>query len=681
MILKEKTENKDMGELWYKKVSYEDAKDLIKESLANTVSSFIAAGYWLKYIRDKKSYEKEGYSSLWEMAEQEFGLKESEASRAMGMNDKYSVAGNSPVMLEKYIGYNKSQLQEMLTMTEKQLEKATVDMKVQELRQLKKTGATPEELGMLREVLAYYAGTAYVEIYKVSGETEREVSGIIKEKLEGDVPVKYENKVFFTGDDKDELVERITGEVLATYTPDVAVGMILEEYLKLYEVRQRKRKPDIRGICDDAYCSECGKELNEPDSGLEVSIMCPRCGQVVDWSGYESIESGKEPQKPVFTECEEVFKEEVEREFVATSQEPVFTESDVLLETEILEEIEQEKEEIVEYLDFEILDQEEEEKEDITIVDGEFREIPVVEETSAYGFPKTVYPEGSSISTKGCGHKYNCFCCAQECGIRQEDRYCVETPMGNPFTCTTMNILDLLEVEMGDVCQFVDHELACHTAGGQEPVPCCKLCQVEICGYRCGRSAHPKIDEKDVVEVKDTQMAAVEKSELYQIKKILETEKELLDEYLKIEDLPQFTVKRQKIIVGALANMLCELESTEEVEVKEQPELTILKNNEQRQEFISNYREWPVWIEQPLTGERYYRYEFENGTAFVVRVYFHKCFDITSSYHKKWEDRYKDDWGAEEYYIVTEGKYFKDCLTNKSQMVEFLKNLQKEKNR
>ena len=141
-----------MNELWYEKVSYEDAKDLIKESLANTVSSFVAAGYWLKYIRDKKAYEKEGYSSLWEMAEKEFGLKESEASRAMGMNDKYSVDGNSPIMLEKYVRYNKSQLQEMLTMTEEQLEKVTADMKIQELRQLKKTGATPEEYGKLHEL-------------------------------------------------------------------------------------------------------------------------------------------------------------------------------------------------------------------------------------------------------------------------------------------------------------------------------------------------------------------------------------------------------------------------------------------------------------------------------------------------------------------------------------------------
>ena len=476
------------------------------------------------------------------------------------MNKKYSVGGNSPIILEKYSMYSKSQLQEMLTIKSEEVEqKVTADMTVDEIRQLKKMGATIEELAMLREVLSYYTKIAYADICMVPMEQQRKVSEIIREKLDMAVPIKVGNKVFFTGDDKDEMVERETGEVLATYVPDLAVKIILEEYEKLHEVRQIKKKPNVRGLCDNAYCSECGYGLNEPDSGLEVSLVCPGCGQAVDWSGYEGE---KEPPEPVKTESDGVLGADMVTESVATSQEPVKTESEVLLETEIVEEIEVQEEVITEYLDFEVLDDEEgEEKEEVTIIDGEFREVSVMEES-------------------------------------------------------------------------------------------------------------------EVVEVEIIQTAAVEKEKTLDIKKVLETEKKLLDSYLEFEDLPESTLVRQKIIVGALANMLCELENMEEVQEKEQPELTLLKNNDQRQGFIARYREWPVWIEQPLTGERYYRYEFENGTAFVVRVYFHKCFDITS-YSKKWEDRYRDDWGAEEYYIVTEGKHFKDCLTNKSQMIEFLKNLQK----
>ena len=47
------------------------------------------------------------------------------------------------------------------------------------------------------------------------------------------------------------------------------------------------------------------------------------------------------------------------------------------------------------------------------------------EPKSFFGLPKTVYPEGSLLSTKGCGDgKYTCFSCARPCGIRQEERYC-----------------------------------------------------------------------------------------------------------------------------------------------------------------------------------------------------------------------------------------------------------------
>lgn len=616
---------KNLEAVWYKNASYTEKIELAREKLSNMVGSFVEAGYWIRSIWEDEECKKHGYSTIWEMAEAEFGLKKSEASRAINMNKKYSVGGNSPIILEKYSMYSKSQLQEMLTIKSEELEqKVTADMTVEEIRQLKKTGATVEELEMLREVLVHYAQGAYAEIFKVSRELGGEISEIIKEKLEWDVPVKYGNKVFFTGDDKDELVERVTGEVLVAYAPDIAVKMILEEYQKLHEVRQIKEAPE-----------------------------------------------------PVNTESDRALEAESVTESVATSQEPVNTESEVLLETEIVEEIEVQEEVITEYLDFEVLEEEEEEEnEEVTIIDGEFRELPVVEELSAYGFMKTVYPEGSSLATVGCGYKYSCFNCAQNCGIRQEERYCVEAPLGNPFTCTTMNVMELLEVEMGDICQFVNHELACYTAGSHEPVPCCKLCQVEICGYRCGKSVHPKKDKTDMVEVEDSQVAAVETNELANIKKILGTEKMLLESYLEFDDLPEFTLVRQKIIVGALANMLCELEEIGEKEVIEQPELTILKNNDQRQEFIAGYVNWPVWIEQPLTGEKYYRYEFENGTTFVVKVYFHKCFDYNLR-SVKWEERYKDDWGAEEYYIVSDGKHFKDCLTNKSAMIEFLKNLQK----
>lgn len=205
---------------------------------------------------------------------------------------------------------------------------------------------------------------------------------------------------------------------------------------------------------------------------------------------------------------------------------------------------------------------------------------------------------------------------------------------------------------------------------GYGGVQCCSQCG-ESCNSRCGWIDEPYVPETEEPLFEDDLMA---------VKHILEQEKKTLDDFLEVGGLPEMTVFRQKTIVGALAAMVYDLENAgqeaEEPE-SEQPELPVMKNDSQRKAFIDSYQEWPVWIDTKVTGERYYRYDFRNGTSFVVKVYFHKCFDYKSS-AKKWEDQFHDDWGTEEYYILVDGKHFKDCLTNKSAMVESLKHLQKK---
>lgn len=109
-------------------------------------------------------------------------------------------------------------------------------------------------------------------------------------------------------------------------------------------------------------------------------------------------------------------------------------------------------------------------------------------ELSAYGTKKMVRPEDSLLDTEGCEGGHDCFSCSMDCGIRQKDRYCMEAPLGKPFPCATMNVLDSLRQDVGDKCQFISHELAYHRSGDHEPDPCCKECK-EPCGYACSRAA------------------------------------------------------------------------------------------------------------------------------------------------------------------------------------------------
>ena len=111
-----------------------------------------------------------------------------------------------------------------------------------------------------------------------------------------------------------------------------------------------------------------------------------------------------------------------------------------------------------------------------------------------------------------------------------------------------------------------------------------------------------------------------------------------------------------------------------EEEKAEQPELPRLKNNDQRAAFVDDYESWPLWIDNQETGEKYYRYDLPDGTSFVVKVYHAMIFlgwEVESG------SRYEEGYGLSEQYILKPGKFFRDCRTIRSAMIENLKELQK----
>ena len=126
---------------WYEKLNYTETKDIIKEKLQNMSRDFVAIGFYLKLIRDKSLFLEDGYKSIWEFAEDNYGIKRSTASRWMAMNDKFSKNGNTPILSEEYISFGKSQLQEMLYLDDKQMEEVKPDMTAREIRGNTYTGS------------------------------------------------------------------------------------------------------------------------------------------------------------------------------------------------------------------------------------------------------------------------------------------------------------------------------------------------------------------------------------------------------------------------------------------------------------------------------------------------------------------------------------------------------------
>ncbi|MBD5461493.1 MAG: hypothetical protein HDR24_00305 [Lachnospiraceae bacterium] len=331
-----------------------------------------------------------------------------------------------------------------------------------------------------------------------------------------------------------------------------------------------------------------------------------------------------------------------------------------------------------------------------TIIDGEYREIEEPEpkeeniatsqpdeegcqkeKLSPYGLSKTIYPEGSLLTTVGCGNKYDCFSCAQDCTIRQEDRYCVEAPMGNPFNCTTMGVLKNLKTEIGDRCQFVDSSLAYHTSGNNKAEPCCKECQ-ESCGYRCQRSQQPQNPETEDSDA-ESEEEYIPEDDLPVVKRVLKQEKKILDDYLEVGGLPEMTVLRQKIIVGALSSMVRNLEDMElesDPEEITQMELPVLKNNDQRKEWLAGYKAWGLWYRDENIDVNYYKYDFEDGSRLVVAEYPQR--------YEYWNDKRSDDYyfhlleKNKKSYKKTYDEQYRNSTDSETYLVDFLKKLQKK---
>lgn len=119
------------------KVGYQDSIDIIFDELHKTRKSFIKIGWYLKHINDEKMYEEEGYSTIYEFAQDKFSISQPTATRFINLCIEFSVNHDSPELDEKYIDFSVSQLFEMLPMKQEEKEQITPDMTVKEIRTVK----------------------------------------------------------------------------------------------------------------------------------------------------------------------------------------------------------------------------------------------------------------------------------------------------------------------------------------------------------------------------------------------------------------------------------------------------------------------------------------------------------------------------------------------------------------
>lgn len=589
---------------WYENMTYEEAKSILREKMDNLKMSFIAAGYYLKYIRDHEQFREDGYESIWEFAEDNYGIKKSTASRWMSMNDKFSKGGNSPILAEEFRGFEKSQLQEMLYLDDKQIETVTPDMTVKEIREVRK----PEEP---------------VKELKKPDETDREYLNAAAKKL-----IKSLWKWFLQ-----DYTNRV---LLVDKSPEEIKGELGKDH-------RHWHFPTDNGVASINLFDDYVQIWNENYEYIGDFEWFYLAAAIQSMWNHVSLEKAQEAQKL-------------------------------------------------------------EEDEKISPIDR--------------GCITGKNPNG------------NCVCCGKD-GVE----CCGQCDDGCNSRCGWIDSVVATSQQQEENAEYIPGkcmykpELPCSlseeamrtpgTGEGNCGEVCCWECPEEDCKLRCNASErrertvatsqqeeaepvlamNPPEEESDPeseliteenVEVVDTDGEELTE-ELYEetsdqsdsdlLKEELDKAKDNLDLMRSCYSEKDIRVRKQKLLVGALAGMICDLNMSD-IPKPEQPELPIFRNNDQRKKWLRDYKSWGLWYEDENIGVRYYKYDFDNGARLIAEVYEHE--EVDFRWKPELETCYLHLIGGPEPSrngaIPKWTRHEKYCKhpSNETELVEFLKYVQKE---
>lgn len=134
---------------------YIQCKNDIKNNLGSIAKSFVRIGWLLTKIEKSGAYKNDGYSSVSEFAQAEYGMNKSGVSRFKKIYEKYSVPGDTPKLRDEYKEFNQSQLEEMLQIPEEDYVMLHPEANKEDFRELKRfnreNDSNPENLWSWKE--------------------------------------------------------------------------------------------------------------------------------------------------------------------------------------------------------------------------------------------------------------------------------------------------------------------------------------------------------------------------------------------------------------------------------------------------------------------------------------------------------------------------------------------------
>jgi hypothetical protein len=592
---------------WYKDILLVDAKEFIRANINSASRSFVAIGYYLKYIRNNEMFTEDGYQSIWEFAKSEFGIGKSSASRFMAINDRFSKDGNSPVLTEQYKDFSSSKLSEMLTMTDDQLEQVSIGTTVAEIREIKQP--------VKEEVVA----TSQQE----SNEIEQEFQCFDKLAAywcKRNITVElYE----LAKSDKDEDIDVFNHYFKEKYIHD---GYAPAHDTPGYEISYKTDKSGIHFVDDEktGYSWQLFIDLVHQELDNDSPAAKP-ANYHENEEGLKRIKSIRKELKNSKSVTESV---EAEPEYIETVSETVDNEPEIVNDVDEADTPERE----CSNCNYNDMDPD------------EYRRRHLIKPTE---FPcNNCDDKLNHWEPKAKGIVLDCH--------NPEEGWHKEIIADEPEEVETVEVDIIQTVPENTLFKRVPIGLV--DANGKQ------ICEGDILLHGSD-TYHVHWFQKEARFVAE----AVKKNY----------------KYADLEEWPMYRINECAVLYSIYGD---EPEPIQEEPEQLQPELPILKNNDQRKDFIDTYETWPIWIDCKETGERYYRYDLSDKVAMVIKVSWKHTY---AGYHES-----KDyEFGAEQYYLLgvksewsatrtqfieDESRTFAECSTNKSALVDYLKEIQKK---
>lgn len=588
----------------------EQEEKQIRENLGGIVRNFVKTGWHLSLIDRSGAYKLKGYHSVTEYARETFGMAPDGVSRFIHVYEKYSIQGDTPELREEYRDFNFSQLTEMLQLPEEDHTMIRPETKREDIRDLKKFNKqsehNPDNLLNWQQDPDDIIREAVKEFFKAR---KKDLNEIYDQYGVGPYPEEEIKKMArFLYHEKKKKFQ--TNRVFVMLYPDQV--FIKSSDGELHDITWTEFFQTTGSIFDS---SAAGKDTWEnyfnPDSDGEFEEQIPGQDNIMNHPEYLP---GKLHGRK-FEHCIYLPEEDCISEDCGSCEKKKLLDKQEVKEQKSVKELKKPDPEEEEYLDAAARHlirslwnwMREDHMNRVTMVDKSPEELK-----RKLGNDRTRW----FATDKGTAH-INMF--DDYVQLWDEDSRYMGDYEWFYLAAAIQRMWNVVALEAAEKKRKRELE-------EQKEEPETEIAPAQTEGIPAVTADAKDIKTEELSQIntdvwpRDLSDIPVP-SELF-IREYLEEEEKILRDYLECDGLPERTILRQQLKVAglrSLRNLVKDVLETEEETI--QPELPRLKNNEERKEWLENYRDWGLWYRDERIDVNYYKYDFKDGSRLVAAEY------------------------------------------------------------